>query len=78
MRMKKAFRNLKLNQKFTLAVMVIVVVPMIAFSIFLYWNGVVPYSCLNASISLRSSENPLFRAISKIPLSEAISCILAF
>lgn len=38
MRMKKAFRNLKLNQKFTLAVMVIVVVPMIAFSIFLYWN----------------------------------------
>lgn len=38
MRMKKAFRNLKLNQKFTLAVMVIVVVPMIAFSIFLYRN----------------------------------------
>lgn len=38
MKMKKALRNLKLNQKFTLAVMVIVVVPMLAFSVFLYRN----------------------------------------
>lgn len=36
MRIGKVLKNLKLNQKFTLAVMVIVVIPMIVFSIFLY------------------------------------------
>lgn len=37
-RVKKAFANLKLNQKFTLVIMLIVVMPMVGFSIFLYRN----------------------------------------
>lgn len=37
-KVKRIFDNLKLNQKFTLAIMLIVVVPMIGFSVFLYRN----------------------------------------
>lgn len=37
-RVGNVFANLKLNQKFTLAIMLIVVMPMVGFSIFLYQN----------------------------------------
>ena len=37
-RVKNAFSDLKLNQKFTLVIMLIVVMPMVGFSIFLYRN----------------------------------------
>lgn len=47
----KIFEDLKLNQKFTLAIMMIVVIPMIAFSVFLYRN-------LKSS-SIRQSETEI-------------------
>ena len=37
-RVGNVFANLKLNQKFTLAIMLIVVMPMVGFYIFLYQN----------------------------------------
>lgn len=52
-KVKKAFDNLKLNQKFTLAIMLIVVIPMVGFSIFLYRN--ISKSTLQQSMS--ESEN---------------------